>query len=370
MTKGRHHYVPQFYLRAFSTTGKQIHLYNLKHRQAVQDAPLRDQCYGYHLHGKTDEYEDALSKVENTLAPVLRRVVVASCLPKRLSDDHGLLYVFVVTQMLRTVKSAGMVNMTMDKMTKEAFKDESSLAGMYLDSIRVGVENPVVYSLQHMTPVMVEGLSDMEMHLVCARGDQTFITSDNPVFKYNQYLQIIKGYGVTGSITRGLQLFVPLSPKHLLMLYDGTVYKVDNTRKVLDSDITKLNGFQVYNAAENLYFSDWTHSPYVEYLMQRFTKFRIEDPIQVDEFVDPENEHHMLIAEHERMPNFGLRLSFASVLPHAARLSIPERLSTEYRYRRNPSGMASMPKPPDPPPWNGPVTFVRPKKKSPRHKSE
>jgi Protein of unknown function (DUF4238) len=252
-----------------------------------------------------------------------------------------------------------------DKMTKMAYKDDISLEGVDMDSFRVGWDNPVVYSLQVMTASMLEGICDMEMHLVCASGNQAFITSDNPVFKYNQFLQVVEGSGVMGSIARGLQLFVPLSPKHLLMLYDGTVYEVDDTRKVLDSDITKLNGFQVYNAAESLYFSDWAQASYVDYLVRRFTKYRMEDPIQTEEFVDPEHEGHSLLAQHERMPNFGLRLSFANTLPRAARLSIPQRLHPAYRYRKKLSEMASMPEPdpPPPPPWDGPFTFVRPKKK-------
>ena len=380
MVKKRHHYVPQFYLGAFSNNGKQLNLYNLKRRQAVQNATLRDQCCEPHLHGDTDEYEDAIANVEDHFAPVVKEIVRTSTLPKAGSGEHGLLYFFVATQMIRTTRAAEKLNSGIDKITKQAYRDDPTLEGEDLDAIRIGFGNPVVYSLQTLSAAAMEGISDLGMCLICATGEQTFVTSDNPVFKYNHYLEGIRGYGLTGTLARGLQIFVPLSPTHLLMLYDRTVYDIGLSRyeailhKVPNADISKLNAFQVQNASENLYFKDWARLPYIEHLVKRFSKYRITDPMQVEEFIDTEDENQSLLHYYERVPNFGLHLSFTRVWDEAAKFSKHEQLRDENKLRRDPSRMQTAPPtPPRSPGMEGRerIVFARPvtKAKKPNKKN-
>lgn len=67
--------------------------------------------------------------------------------------------------------------------------------------------------------------------------------------------------GVIGWDCRGLQAFVPLSPRVLLMLYDLETYRVDGDRGTKHvttlqnvRDVHGLNSLQALNAHENLYF--------------------------------------------------------------------------------------------------------------------
>ncbi len=370
MSKDRHHYVPRLYLRAFGSTPRQIHLYNLARRQAIANVSLRDQCYGHHLYGKTDEVEDALGELERHFGPLLKEIVNGSRLPEYRSDEYWLLIIFVALQMVRTKRAAESVDVGFDRLMKQALKGTSVGKDMDLDSVRIGSENPATFSLG-LVPATTEAISDLRMHLICARADQIFITSDNPVFKYNQYVQGIKGMGVTGNLCRGLQLFLPLSPKHLLMLYDETVYSVGAqksptlTQDLPDADIATLNSLQIHSAAETVYFNDWAKAPYVAEIVGKSIGQKILDIVEVNEFVAEGDDRRSLISEHEPMPNLALRLSFVHIQKRAKRISFRGRLSTNYRWRRDPAELHSLPPPPPEPPGpRGPIKYVRRKRSS------
>jgi Protein of unknown function (DUF4238) len=343
MAKNKHHYVPKFYLRSFSSTPKRIHLYNLDQRKAIQNVGLGDQCFGNRLYGETDDTENALALLEDMIARVLHEIVRSSLLPRNNSPEKELLVLFVALQMVRTTGHAKRVNTMIDKMTKEAFRGDSRLDGVDLDQVRIGFHKAELFSLS-LVPVLVNAITDLQMHLVCADTQQTFITSDNPVFKYNKYLEAVKGVGVTGGLSRGLQLFLPLSPKHLLMLYDRSVYKVDTrkamvTRGVPDSDIATLNSLQVLSAEHNLYFNDWSKEKHVASIAEKWIKRRIVDPVRVEEFVAEADDTKSLIAEHERLPNLRLSLSFVGIQKRARQISLQDRIGTNYSLRRNPDGI-------------------------------
>jgi hypothetical protein len=253
------------------------------------------------------------------------------------------------------------MNTSIDRMTKAAFKDDSRMQSFDFDAMRIGYEKPALFSLG-MFPGMVRGISDLHMHLVCADSNQTFITSDSPVFKYNQYLERIKGMGITGVALRGIQIFVPLSPKHLLMLYDTTIYKVD-TRKatvtsgIPDSDVASLNSLQVHSAEKNIYFNDWAWEPYVTAIVGKSIKRRIKDPVQVDEFFAEGDPMRSLLSEYERTPNLGLNLSFVKVQKRRRQIPLPDRVGSDFRFRSDPSGIAQPP--PNGPPIPDGTVFVR-----------
>jgi hypothetical protein len=147
--------------------------------------------------------------------------------------------------------------------------------------------------------------------------------------------------GFTGGLSTGLQVFVPLSPKHLLMLYDAGVYRVGTwknplvTKKLANSDVTKLNSLQVHTADENLYFNDWSDEKFVEYIVRRSVGQRIVDPTRVDEYVDPDNELHSMLHRYDLMPNLMLRLSFVTVQDKAKRIPMRIRVLPTHNVRRN-----------------------------------
>jgi hypothetical protein len=368
MGKRNHHYVPKMYLRAFaSSSPRTINLYNLDNRMAVQDASLADQCYVRHFYGETDDIEDGLGDLERLVAPSLHQVISTSQLPAFGTQEYLRLVVFVALQTIRTTRAVDRMNTGIDKFVKQLAGKSAEFKDMDLASMRIGISNAPSYSLGFIEPVL-STMGDLGMQLICAGPGQNFITSDNPVFRYNQFMQGITSVGVTGGLCRGIQVFVPLSPKHMLMLYDESVYEVgggqwkgkrqDVTHRIPNQDVTSLNALQVHSADHNLYFNDRSMAEYVEYVAKKAIGKRQTDRTRVEEFIAEGDSRRSLITQHEEMPNLVLRLSFVRLHDVVKRLSVENKLSKEMRFRREAMGIEK-PKFPQRPTDGRPVVYRR-----------
>lgn len=369
MGKRNHHYVPKMYLRAFaSSSPRTINLYNLDNRMAVQDASLADQCYVRHFYGETDDIEDGLGELERLVAPSLQQVISTSQLPAFGTQEYLRLVVFVALQTIRTTRAVNRINTGIDKFIKQLAGKSAEFKDMDLASMRIGISDAPSYSLRFIEPVL-STMGDLGMHLICARPGQIFITSDNPVFRYNQFMQGVTDVGLTGGLCRGIQVFVPLSPKHMLMLYDESVYEVggrpakgerqDVTSRILNQDVTSLNAMQVHSADHNLYFNDWSMVGYVEHVEKKAIGKRQTDRTRVDEFVAEGDSRRSLITEYEEMPNLALRLSFVRLQDVVKRLPLQVKLSKEMRFRREAMG-AEKPQFPERPGDRKPIVYRLP----------
>jgi hypothetical protein len=224
MAKIKHHYVPQFYLRNFASSPKRINLYNLRTEFSFPDAGIKEQCYRPKLYGETDQVEDFLSKIEADASPILTSIVEANSLPDHDSDEYIVLMMFIALQMQRTVRTGERMNAGLDGMMKQVMQEAPSLSRVDTDDYTIGYDNPSLISL-HMAREIAYCLDDLQYHIIHLPKERRFITSDNPIFSYNQYCEGLQGMGVTAALSRGLQVFFPLSPHVLLMLYDSNIFK-------------------------------------------------------------------------------------------------------------------------------------------------
>ncbi|WP_205743092.1 DUF4238 domain-containing protein [Halioglobus maricola] len=56
------------------------------------------------------------------------------------------------------------------------------------------------------------------------------MTSDNPVATFNLLMRNEKVTGVSGTMSKGLLLFLPLDPRNCIVLYNYDVYRVGRER--------------------------------------------------------------------------------------------------------------------------------------------
>ena len=329
VAKRKHHFVPKFYLKAFESEPRRIHLYNLHASRFVENASLRDQCYRRRFYGHNDVLEDSLMKLENYIAPILRSIVTKDRIPSFGSEEYLLLLSFIAMQLLRTPTSAVKVNRVVDKMMKQAHSGGASPSDTDVEAMRFGFDDPVLMSLS-LLPMMLEAISDLRAHLVVSPSD-TFITSDNPALRYNQYCEDIRHMGTTGAWRRGIQIFAPLSPRHQLVLYDSTTYSVEFTGRIfgksraIQSDIESLNKMQLISAAENVYFSNRQQLQDIYRLLPCMEQLRISDPTVVQEYGQDDNPNASLIHAYERIADITLNLTFLSIKGRAARVPIADR---------------------------------------------
>lgn len=255
------HFVPQFYLRHFSPDRKRLNLINIKRQMVVKGASLRDQCARKKFYDFGPRVEHALGAIESKVAPIVKSIIERGVLPPQRSTDDESLITFIVLQIVRGLRSATSNDDMTDYLWKLQFGEEAKANGIDVSQFRIENEFPTAIPLKQI-PHLVPHAQRLRPHLFANTSGCGFVTSDDPVVLHNQYCEGITYCGVLGWQSRGLQVFYPLSPTVLLMLYDPAIYKVGGRRNQFSSslsntdDITHLNALQILNSVDNIYFAD------------------------------------------------------------------------------------------------------------------
>jgi hypothetical protein len=335
--KNRHHFVPQFYLRFFQCSEKQINMCYLPpegNPHTIKAASLRNQCQKHRFY-RSIEIENALAITEGHSARILKRVVSTSGIPPALDQnrpnlDYLRLLNFVALQLQRTSK-------TIQKINEFATTLFATMVGEEATNNRAQVEFPhaPIYALNFVERV-TGAMIDLKLLLICASGNQTFITSDNPVVLYNQIYEGISSIGSAAPTVRGIQIFLPVSPKHMLVLFDPSVYKVNPRIRILekvpDSDIEQINILQALNAEHSVYFHDWNLADKVVQLCLKANKWRGIREV-VNTTATNASRSSLLFHLYERTPHIGLKLSFLTIRTRIRKMKLNERLDPTFLYR-------------------------------------
>jgi hypothetical protein len=323
--KRRHHYVPQFYLKAFASAPKRINVFNLKRGRTIQDASLRDQCYSHRLYGESDEIEDAFAEVEGRAAPVIQKVASTQRPPEMGTTDYQNLLLFVTLQILRTTAARNRVQRSSIAFARRVFDDAPPPAGFVPDEAQ-----SMALSLSPLRHVS-DGLEGLKVHAITAPSGSAFITCDNPAYRYNQYCEGVRWQGLTGALCRGLQVFLPLSPLVSVLLFDGGVYKVGRrgvapSSQATERDVEFLNTIQLLAAADNVYFGGWGSAPVIQRLTDSVREERNKNRVRIMEAYEVGNERSSLIHQYEQMPDLNLQLSFVGLRRDARRVPLEARV--------------------------------------------
>ncbi len=313
----KHHYVPKFLLRRFSTDKKSINLYNIKSRRAVTGANLANQCYSDYLYGKDPEFEKGMSVVEGEFAKLLRLMDMAVIPPPLFGEAHDVMLYFVLSQHGRTKYAVEALTETWDKMYKAAFGELIRKEGIDPDDFTVGLEQPAKFALS-VTMSGYPMLLDLEYKMLVNKTAEEFVISDNPVVFYNQALVWRAFVSNCGMASKGLQIFVPLDSKKTLMLYDAEVYRVGSDRSgvieiINPRDVYELNTLQFVSALENIYFQNPNF--YVDALQKKATPFLRTRKTKVEERDTRESDgsRGKLISNSSEDIRTNLALSFVSL---------------------------------------------------------
>ena len=324
MPTRQHHYVPRFYLRRFKSRCRRINLHNIERGLTIVDASIKNECAKPNYY-RSDQIEGALAELEGRAA-----VTITAMCDGESEYDLDTLHQFIAIQLLRTpshTMRTAMAQTKFQELLGWETADSESMRGDLFNAIET-TDLPV-FNLGRSN-ILAEAMRGLKSIVVETAAD-TFITSDNPVFKYNQYLQEIQDHGITGLQQAGIQVFLPLSPRHILVMYDRNVYDYVKKQSPTETDVEALNGLQVISASNNLYFSDVGQSCDVEKLTSTYAQFRQSDPVLLDEYSSDQDSQHSLVVTFENTPNISLNLSFLRVKRRADRLSISKRLKNQLR---------------------------------------
>jgi hypothetical protein len=261
--KQRQHYVPKFYLKNFSFQNnlKEIGVFNIAKDFFIQNGKLKTQCYKPFFYGKDGELENLLSELESLMSPLIKNILTSNKLPiKNSSEHHTLLYFMLLTE-IRNPMASKAIQESQDHILYHLNEfGETKSSDFQYDFPKVSQEEMIKITFSSLEKSFAI-TQDLNYKLILNSTNTPFITSDNPLVKYNQYLEYRKSLmGKTGYATTGIQLFLPLNPQTMILFYDSNIYKVGDKKKNyinIDSqnDVDQLNLLQFLNCEENLYFN-------------------------------------------------------------------------------------------------------------------
>ncbi|MBN3761150.1 DUF4238 domain-containing protein [Burkholderia sp. Ac-20365] len=252
-----HHYVPQLYLRRFSTDGKSVPTFVIRSQKVIPTAPIKNQCSRDYFYGHEPDFERALGVAENHASAIFKDIAANDRLPVDPAAMFDLL-LYVLAQCGRTSKEVARLNDMTDQTTRHIMRHWMEERGIDPDSITIGLRDAARFSTS-MTLSLHPLLLDLDTRLLLNNTDEDFIAADDPVAEYNQFMTFRQYAPNLGYASKGLQLFFPIDSKRTLMYFDGDTYglpgKHNSTVVLTDRrDVYGLNTLQMCAAESSVYF--------------------------------------------------------------------------------------------------------------------
>jgi len=285
--KKKQHYVPKLYLKFFSNFNNRTHigLFNLRTNLYIKSASIDGQNQEDYFYGKESDIEDAFGDLETRTCNIIREIILTYNLPPKDSDDYCLLLEYVMYQQKRTklsaLKNENLQNQLTQMILKDRFVPTNEIA-----EIKIEYEYPGLAGLE-IVPDLISAVSDLKCKLLINKTKESFITSDHPVIKWNQFLNQRKyPEPRTGLAMKGLKLLFPISPNIILAYYDSEIYSLGNEDIVVEifnpKDVWILNFIQSISCNEVVFFNQEIDESYAKRLLteRKYLNTRIIARIQ------------------------------------------------------------------------------------------
>lgn len=285
MGKNRNqHFVPRHYLKRFSFDGgKRIRLFNLKSEKYITNAPLKSQCSSDYFYTDDLRGEKTLNEIEDIAEELFREICTSRTIPRQRTQD---LVTIMSLMHSRTRRKADADSEGIELLAKRQMRmsrDPRIVAALpMLDQFRIKDKSSALRQVK-VALRYPHFLYDLALRLIVAHPGFPFITSDHPVVFLNQaFFEKVRHPKIMGIASRGFQMFLPISPKALLMAYDGSLYRVGNRRQTEAYQIERaedcdlINALQIINAEQNIYFMNEDTLPTIRKLLNKFLQHRNE----------------------------------------------------------------------------------------------
>lgn len=319
-SKKNQHFVPRFYLKNFSNDKKKnfIGLFNIDSEVYIKNAKLKTQASRDYFYGKDGKVEDLFGIIENKVSPIISDIIKEEELPKFKSTEYQELLLFTLFQSTRTEHYFETHNETFEKIDMVVYGEKTGNFNLEDEIPKLIVEQIYKFVL----PVV----KDLHYVLLKNGTNEEFITSDHPVVKYNQFLEKRNAHGgITGFLTKGLQIFLPISPQLCILYYDPFTYKVGKRKDQLipisnEEEIMAINKLQIVNANQILYFSKNVNELYINEMTKEVN--RHNEKAIVNEYKSMNGENRSLIHSYSPSVKINLSLSFISETRRAKRYKL------------------------------------------------
>lgn len=285
----------------------------MRNTRYVERASIREQAS---LHKYYDpDIEDALGVLETRTSSIISGILKTTR-PPNVPEDSVLLRIYIVLQLLRTQATATDFGSVIDRTIKAiSLKDPRIPSDIkrVLPSFEIKLTNLPSLLVQEAVKI-APLIFDLRMVSIVNESKHEFFTSDNPVVIYNQFMES-RGIAMTsgGLANPGVQLFFPISPAIMLVLFDNDMYFMSVSESGVgrvrgSGDVNRINGLQVIRAQENLYSSATVGEFHMSRMHNRWYRFR-RSRVSLSEH---QSANSSFFVTEFSGPSMGLRLSFTS----------------------------------------------------------
>lgn len=255
------HYVPQCYLKKFATDESKaaICVYNLDRKKLIKNAPIKNQCSKNYFYGDDLVLEKSLQPIEGHFSEIVRTLEKPNYVLTE--KDKIFLKDFWLLQHLRT-----------DEFSKSiAESAEQDIKKILSIDVKMKIKEVVRKSMDSISRNR-HLVDDLKLCIIKNNTKTDFITSDHPAVLTNRWYFLNKQvhFRSFGIQSAGGLFILPLTPKLLMLAYDGDVYSVANiggwVRVKNTYDVDAFNYLQLLNCQANLYTKNPDSFRYLEHL--------------------------------------------------------------------------------------------------------
>jgi len=233
------HYVPQFLLKNFATTGtEQVHVFDKREEKAfrahVRKVAAENGLYDVKLPERIVSAETALSSLDGAAARVIGKILREQSLKLLTHDDRVVMSLFIGTQMLRVPHQVEIAF----QLTEVLRKRFGSIDGMpeTAEASRKLARESMVERLS-IAMDLLPHLLNKTWFLLKADTKSSFAISDNPVTMHN--IRKTPWGGSLGVAVKGIEIYLPLSAEITVALYckshEATWLRTKTQQALIDS---------------------------------------------------------------------------------------------------------------------------------------
>ncbi len=280
------------------------------------------------------EMERSFSQFEAEGNRIIFSIIKENNLSAITQQDYCILLFFLVFQYSRTKRGKqeaeqffnGLYNhifRSFVDLNIENFKREG-IEKDYLDKCSVAVNGPIhalaMKFIMECGPFLIRDLTPI---LFRNHTSRDFIISDSPIVLYNSFFNNPNGHflypfnSTTGLQSPGLQIFWPLNPRLMMILYDNNFYNFDFESKGIveicsEEDIDALNSLQFFNCSDNILFVDPLQEENIRGLHSKYEELIDKEYYRIDTMTRTKSngQNTEIIMNGMRDIDYSLILSF------------------------------------------------------------
>jgi hypothetical protein len=345
-------------LRRFAVPGtrdKAVSVFNVDEGLHVPIASIGGQGAKGSIYGTDGIVEKGFGDLEGRAAIVTASVMKTGQAPPSETFDHVVLTVFTALQHGRTPSAGKEMEASFTQLARAVLRFPGTVPNELQDQIRnwqvTHQQRELFGAFQALQIAPV--LDDLATIVVVNNSPVEFLCPDTGVVLHNQWGKPVRGRGVLGYASRGLQILLPIGARVMLCRYDSSVYqpvrKADSITLRKEKDIALINRLLCSSADRLVYFSGSADT--LRYLQNSYRSLRRSprgQSVSTRRFGSTSGREQ-LVAYHMKQTDEPFPFSWLPVRPSVSTFPIAER----GRALREPAMEAAKlirdrPPPPDP----------------------